>query len=409
MKVMCASSSASARVFGLVCWAIAASTLGGCEVQSPSAYAKRITSRSELIGGPGALGDVGDYLLANEQIRVIIQDGGFSRGFGIYGGALIDADLQRPATFGDSAGGQGFDNFSELFPGLFVKAMRPASIRVVNRDNGSASVIVRGSADEFLFLASRVNDLLLDGPAIRFENEYRLLPGRRYVEIITTVSNEGVDRTPIEFPSRSAQVLLGDTPFVFPVGDVVLFGAGNDVFAPGAGFDLRFTLDEKLLNPAPPPVLPGLVTSFLATRGRNVSYGFVGGETAPATSLVTRTEADGAPGDLIVPFIASAFTGTYYGAPPRTLEFGQSYSYRKYFVVGDGDVASIRDVFHEIRGTTTGAVTGFVIDAQTKAPAERAPMSSCSMPTASPTIITGSTLPVGLSVATNRAAIATSF
>ena len=339
----------------------------GCEAER-GAFAKRVTNRSELIGGPGALGEVGDFLLANRQVRFIIQNEGFSRGFGIYGGALIDADLQRPSTFGDSSGGRGFDNFSELFPGLFLKAMRPTSITAENHADGSASVVVTGAADEFLFLASRVNDLLLDGPSIIFRNEYKLAPGRRYVEITTTITNGSADRRPIAFPDDGARSLLGDTPFVFPVGDVLLFGVGNDVFAPGAGFDLRFALESRLSNPAPPPVLPGLVTPLLATRGHNVSYGFLSGATAPERSLITRSGAAGNPGDLIVPFIASAFTGAYYGAPPESLPFAESYSYTKYFIVGDGDVASIRDVAFGIRGTSTSTVVGLVLDDRTSAP-----------------------------------------
>ena len=72
--------------------AVAQST---CSSDPAPAVAKQIAARNELIGGPGALGEVGDYLLANDQIRVIVQGSGYSRGFGVYGGAIIDADIQR--------------------------------------------------------------------------------------------------------------------------------------------------------------------------------------------------------------------------------------------------------------------------------------------------------------------------
>src|SRR5215510_9103201 len=88
---------------------------GSCSSKSPKVTAQQITSRADLIGGPGALGEVGDYLIANEQVRIIVQGAGYSRGFGLYGGSLIDADLVRPRSFGNSSGGQGNDNFSELF------------------------------------------------------------------------------------------------------------------------------------------------------------------------------------------------------------------------------------------------------------------------------------------------------
>ena len=76
-----------------------------------------------------ALGEVGDFLLQNDHIRVVIQDKGFSRGFGIYVGSLIDVDLVRPTKPGTSAGGRGKDQFGELFPVAFLQALVPDSVR----------------------------------------------------------------------------------------------------------------------------------------------------------------------------------------------------------------------------------------------------------------------------------------
>ncbi|MEM7675734.1 MAG: carboxypeptidase regulatory-like domain-containing protein, partial [Myxococcota bacterium] len=347
---------------GLLATAVAA---GSCDEQ-PEVIAKQIERRQETIRGPGAISDVGDYLLANRQIRVVVQGEGLSRGSGIYGGSLIDADLQRSSAL--VGGRAGFDNFADLFPGLFLKALRPTAIRTQNNADGSASVIVEGAADEFLFTASQINDLLVDGPAIIFQNEYRLAPGARHVEIITTITNASPNRQPIDFPTEAARVLLGQTPFVFPAGDIILFGVGNDIFAPGVGFDLEFGLTEALLNAAPPPALPGLVTPLLATRGPDVSYGFLGGATTPETSLIGRTGAQGALGDLVVPFVTASFSGVYYAALPSRLEVGQTFSYTKYLIVGDGDVASIRDEAFSIRGQTTAPVAGRVVDEGASAP-----------------------------------------
>jgi hypothetical protein len=342
-----------------------------CATDQPSVVAQQITSRAQLIGGPGALGEVGDYLLANEQIRVIIQGEGFSRGFGLYGGSLIDADLQRPEQNSDGSGGLGHDNFSELFPALFLKAMKPTpgGIKTVANPDGSASVIVRGSAADFVFLAQRINDVLLDSSDLLFENEYKLHPGKRYVEITTTVVNGG-ERT-VEFPADAVNSLIGDAELEFPVGDVILFGAGNDVFAEGAGFDVRFTLERLYKTPVALPKLPGLVTPFLATRGDGVSYGFMSGITDPELSIVRRTgfsEAEAATDDLLIPFLASAFTGAFYGAAPKRLEARASFAFKKYFIVGRGDVASIRDVVQEIREAQVTPVAGLVKERLTQAP-----------------------------------------
>ena len=71
-------------------------TMLSCESPEATSYAKMVETPDELIGGPGALGMVGDYLLSNDKIRVIIQDKGWSRGFGVFGGGIIDADIVRP-------------------------------------------------------------------------------------------------------------------------------------------------------------------------------------------------------------------------------------------------------------------------------------------------------------------------
>lgn len=348
---------------------LAIALFGGCKDEQ-KVVAKQISSRADLIGGPGALGEVGDYLLANEQIRVIVQGKGFSRGFGLYGGSLIDADLQRPHTFGDSAGGHGKDNFSELFPGLFLKAMNPTQIETVQNEDGSASVVVRGGPADFVFLAKNIIDGIVDSTDLRFRNEYRLAPGKRYVEITTTITNQGTGS--VALPNDGIVSLLGeDIDFPLPVGDVILFGKGNSVFSEFSGFDVRFTLEDLYKTPVALPQLPGLLTPFLATKGDGVSYGFMSGITDPELSLMARAEYDAPPDSLLVPFLASSFTGAFYGAAPKRLASRESFSFKKYFIVGAGDVASIRDVVHEIRQVPSGNVSGVVREKFSQSPEEK--------------------------------------
>mgnify|MGYP000853047877 CR=1 FL=1 len=66
------------RVFqasvGLGVTALICGIVGSCQdAVEPTATAKRITSRSELIGGPGALGEVKDFLLENEKHRKYVK------------------------------------------------------------------------------------------------------------------------------------------------------------------------------------------------------------------------------------------------------------------------------------------------------------------------------------------------
>jgi len=334
--------------------------LGSACTKKTTVRVAEITSRKDLIGGPGALGDVGDYLLANDKIRVVIQSGKYSRGFGFYGGALIDADLQRPDARGNGGGGDGYDNFSEMFPALFLKAMEPNvdGISAETHEDGSASVTVRGEACDFMAMLNRINTFAVGDQRLVFFNEYRLRPGKSYVEITTTVVNQGSET--LQFPGE-ALTGLANQDFPMPTGDVLLFGKGNSVFTPGAGFDLRYTLEEVYKDAPGLPQLPGLVTPFIATKGKHISYGFMNGITDEKLSYVKQAGYENADvDDLLIPFIFSAFTGAFYGAAPESLKPNDAFSFTKYFIIGSGDISSIRDVVHQIRKYKTGQFSGVV-------------------------------------------------
>ena len=170
----------------------------------PVATTYRVTSRAQLIGGPRALGEVGDFLMENDQIRLVVQDKGYSRGFGIYGGNLIDADLVRArGGKGDSATANGYDNFGEMFPSFFLEAMEPNRITIVDDDDseesaaareacglpaeGHAALHILAYGSDFLAMTESINEVLLGDnrtlPALQFDTCYRLAPGKRYVEI----------------------------------------------------------------------------------------------------------------------------------------------------------------------------------------------------------------------------------
>jgi len=328
--------------------------------KSPRATVSEITNRRDLIGGPGALGEVGDFLLQNDKVRVVIQSGKYSRGFGFYGGGLVDADIQRPQVNGDDNGGPGYDNFSEMFPAIFLKAMEPVEDGITTsiEEDGSAVVTVRGESGDFLAMLNNINTFAVGDGRLIFFNEYKLRPGKSYVEITTTIINQG--GSTLQLPGEALTGLAGQN-FPMPSGDVLLFGKGNDVFAPGAGFDIRFTLEDIYKDAPGLPQLPGLVTPFIATRGDHVSYGFMSGVVDEETSYVRRAGYDNAEvDDLLIPFLFSAFTGAFYSAPPERLKPNEAFSFKKYFMVGSRDIASIRDITHEIKQKTTGRFSGVV-------------------------------------------------
>lgn len=372
-----------------------------CTPADHSARAYRVTNRAQLIGGPNALGEVGDFLLENDKVRIVIQDQGFSRGFGVFGGSLIDADLVRPGTgTGDSSGGLGKDNFGEMFPAFFLEALAPSEVFDPNDPSGQrklpaievtsdgsdgvAEVTVRGYGGDFLAMTQTLNEFILDDPReapnLLFTTRYRLEPGKRYLEIVTTAQN-------VSFPDR-VMTLPNDFAGIevpAPFGDVLLFGAGNHVFLPhDAGYDLRYRLEDVYqAGQIGLPALPGLTAEYIATSGPDVSYGLLSAAPEdPERNFAFQNRnyfPDATPHSLHVPFIASAFTGVFQVLPPSTLAMNDrepggddEYSFKRYFIVGSGDVASVGEVVHEILGDATGRVAGELKDDVTGAPVKGA-------------------------------------
>src|SRR6266404_3576597 len=91
-----------------------------CSKNTPPSRAFKVSTRAELVGGQRALGEIGDYEVSNGVIHAIIQDVGTSRGFGAFGGSLIDIDLVRDGKNSDTQGPVGNDYFTEMFPAFFL-------------------------------------------------------------------------------------------------------------------------------------------------------------------------------------------------------------------------------------------------------------------------------------------------
>lgn len=183
---------------------------GRCEVDLASlelfstvgstATAKKIASADELIGGPEAQGAVGDFLLQNDRVRVIV--GGPSRAAtpSPYGGAMIDADLKRPV------GQAGRDRFSKL--GLFYGFGRTARVEKVevlkDGSTGGYAVIAATGTDELndtVNLPRVAADYFGAGAQLAVDPEgplpllittyYVLSPGENRVRALTAFCNTG--------------------------------------------------------------------------------------------------------------------------------------------------------------------------------------------------------------------------
>ncbi len=406
--------------------------LGSCQSDEPQGFAQayQATHRDQLIGGPGALGEVGDWVIENDKIRLVVQNTTFNRGTGLFGGSLIDADLVRPAGEGDPFGGNGRDTFGEAFPAYFLEVIDPQEIVVVDpaemdRDDihpDAAVLEVRGDGGEFVTMLRFFNhamvkayhphllDLLRgempdsDGtPLVQFTARYILEPGDRHARLESEMTNRTTGRTlsiPMDFQElldAFSDFLNGDdddngdadggglTDFIeaidfeqltVPTGWALGFGAMNSLFAPGLGYDIRFGLEDIYANePVDLPALPGHITDLLATTSTDgISYGFATAPSPQSNFVYNKPEYYGDDVndfDMLLIFQAAGYGGAFTHEIIGELGPGESFTAVNYFVVGTGDVASVRDEVYKIHDRDTDTVTGRIYHDATGEPAGR--------------------------------------
>ncbi len=348
-----------------------------------------------IVQGPGSVKRVDGHLARP------------SRGWGVFTGSLLDADLERPRADGDSSGSGGHDAFGELFPAFFLEGLDPTGIGVPRYCGGRApaalacphgradpdldpvadgspscpvserrkggcpaQVRVEGNGAAFLtetdFLA--VNGLNLDPAKLAFSVEYALDPRAAWVRVTSRVE--------VSDPRDSAHA-FPIAQFPIPVGAVLLFGAHNAVFSPGAGFDLLFSLQDAARQTLAAPAIPALTPDLLATAARDgegVSYGYA--SLPSPQNFVFRhrdqyaTSLGRAPttASLLVPFFASGLTGAFTDELPSSLAPGQRFTSTGLFFIGHGDVGSVRDAYYEAMQTNTGRVIGEIRESVSDAP-----------------------------------------
>ena len=316
------------------------------------ARAIRITTESERIGGPDAVGWVGDFLLSNSEIRVIVQDVGTSWGPGFYGGSIVDADLVRKAR--ETQGGTGLDQFSEMFPTINILAAElrdseSASVSIINDGSDGKPAVVRMEGEAAPYLSLLEGEQVISQNHYFFTTDYILPPEKKYVIISTSIA---LNDPPPDFetlPSPDSEdpiklfinLLLGNEV----LGDIFMPGMSVDIFSPVFGFDEMGYLIDKFDRGESTFISP-VTTDYLACVADQVSYGYCSKE-----------------GAISIPLFASsvtvALTAVNRDPHPRTVSF------QRYFIVGDGDVGSVVDTVHEIRGTPVGRLKGNVLEDHT--------------------------------------------
>lgn len=362
-----------------------------CDRPSP-VRAFQATERTQLVGGPSAIGEEHDFVIENDRIRIVVSAVGNSTGPGLFGGSIVDVDLRRNDL--RFANGKGLDQFSEVFPmtnlivpGFFDGTARSGNpglddmrIEVVNdgRDGERAVLKVTAKGDAIIEALQAV-ELVGVTTNMSFETELILEPHQSWVTMRTRVNVDArrrpleeddpatdTDMTPVRGTQPLFDALLGDSlkpadeQVLMPgflSGDFLLFGPKVSVFAPDGGYEVplqfqkRFEAGEDLLNDP-------FTTPWLAATGDRVSYAYF------------------AQGDLSIPIFTSSFTGAFthlYQCEVGDEACEAAYVdgrlvYERVLAVGDGDVASALEPFWTLRDEPHGRVHGHVTDGPTGRP-----------------------------------------
>lgn len=314
----------------------------------------RVATEADLLSGPLARGVPGDYVLENENLRVIIQKAGRQwLSIGTFGGNIIDVSRK------DAAGAMLPDHLEEFIIGLNIEnTPNYTDIRVQNDgSDGEPAVICATGPDDLLELANPSTAVANFGVTlptaaddkdlpVEIETCYSLAVGDRYVVLDSTFKN-----------------LSSDTFDVFMTE--YLNGSGQvEFFQVNAGFG-----DPTLTSSCPEQthVACGALDGGLCDQCNFVAYGGVGGAEGVSYGLIHGEQGSSSFSQVGVNIIVygSSAAELLVGLEPAnyTIPADGALLLRRYFAVGDGTIASIADIRNDIFGIEAVAVSGTVSSA----------------------------------------------
>lgn len=333
----CSTCSVDRAADGLILATTGSSAGGG------TAQLFQITDAGDCVGGPMSRCRVNDYLLANDRIRVVIQD--LQRnlfGIGQFGGQIIDADVVRSS-------GPDRDSFEEWALSLNIESTSHyTSLTIVNDGSDGGPAILRATGvDDLLDFINPSSVVASFGfalpPAsndfdipVTVTTDYTLAPDANYVRVDTTVSN------------------IGGAPINIFFGEYIGGSGQIELFQPGYGFG------EPLVSSLCSITKPNLCnfTAFSGDGGADgVSYGYIHDRIGSSTFTTSGVHVPQLSVDVVLALIGLA-------APPFTIaangDPGDALTFTRYFVVGGGSVSDISDARNAIQCVPTGTLSGTV-------------------------------------------------
>ncbi len=360
-------------------------TLGAaaCGGSEGGAYARVATSASELVGGPASSGDIGDIVLGNDLLRVVIARRKPSQSVLPVTGIIVDASPMR--ALDDAT--EGLDYLEGILPLAMVAGFDPETESdVFVLDDGSAGgaavVRARGRPRDLLRVLEVLGGDITPNPDLVLETDYILEPNTRHVQVVSRLRNEGAADALLDGSVLRRQLDLagatatGEIELVF--GDAFVTGARAQLFVPAAvpdgegeravGFDVA--AGDALARAAPPalPALPGMLTDLLAAVGDGVSYGWSASVPRSVNAVQRAPILYGASGQtlpandpMVVTYATEGGASVHYATLPERLAPGGSFEVTRFFIVTDGDVSTVRQELLKLRGIPTGVLFGQIV------------------------------------------------
>lgn len=322
---------------------------GGNRITS-MAMAKEISSADELIGGPNATGQIGDFLLQNERIRVVIQRAGSGgRTPFAFGGNPIDLDRTR---FPGEVGGDRFGGSTLLING--VRTVRAEKVFVLEDGSASGYAVIRAEGEDAPYQGTTLRQFTagIDLEAAEesrarslnliVKTDYILRPGANFVEIRTTFLNRKTAATKIV------------------VGDAVDKGSTTLFVSEGKGFSTPSSAESFAVP-----------FKTLVLEAEGVSYGYSLGQIQLLETADGRSSARFAKKAALVPLGGLLATFFNYvdlaGAALKktaglvTVPGAGASSFSRYLLVGPGDSGSIFEGLNTVHNRDSEYLVGQVL------------------------------------------------
>jgi hypothetical protein len=310
-----------------------------------SASVMQISDTNDCVDGPQSRCRVGDYLLANESIRVVVQDiqRNYLAGIGQFGGQIIDADLVR--LVGDDR-----DSFEEWAVSLNIESTAHYTNLTILNDgsNGGAAVLRATGVDDLLDLlnpSSVIADFGFMLPPtvddfdipVTVQTDYILEPGSSLVRVETTVLNTD---------ASSLDIFFGE--FINGSGQIELFQSGY-------GFG-----EPLVTSPCSNPKcnrLGNMVAYSGELDSDGVSYAYVA-ETLNSSTFTTSGVTVPQLGVDVLSALIGAATANFTLEPNG--QDGDSMTFTRLFLVGDGSIGSLVDTRNAVQCVPFGTIDGTV-------------------------------------------------